>query len=220
MAGSRESAISPSVRLMQQNTRLVVLTLEVRCCRVSMGTMSRTHQMVEETRPRERDCGTHEANSARWERFSHLLPNGRTDLFRLQGLEDCGVPLQLPDPPWPPAVDTGMQQPEEPQAQTSALPPRHQQASSQAAATAPGSEHWHAQALQDASQQPEKAASDSKSGSLGPLGYMAAFPAMADDESVGPRPAAVRLLIAYMGAMLGAQASAAAFVQQAAYCYR
>lgn len=52
-----------------------------------------------------------------------------------------------------------------------------------------------------------------------PVGYVAAFPATGGPLP-GARPASARLLISYMGAMLGARASAAAFVEEAARCYR
>lgn len=52
-----------------------------------------------------------------------------------------------------------------------------------------------------------------------PVGYVAAFPARGGPLP-GARPASARLLISYMGAMLGARASAAAFVEEAARCYR
>jgi hypothetical protein len=155
-AGGSGKSVPPSVLLMQQNTRLVILTLEV--------------------------------------------------------LAEGGARLQLPDPPQQPAQrqDSSAQppqrsqQPQQPQPELRADTESEQPAVGPAAGDA-ASGHADSEAA--------------AGGNLDPVGYVAAFPA-GGGAPASPRPAAVRLLVCYMGAMLRSRASAAAFVDGAAACYR
>ena len=152
-AGGSGPRVPPSVLLMQQNTRLIVLTLEV--------------------------------------------------------LAEGGARLRLPDPPQQPAQrqDSSAQQPQQPQ-----------QTQPELRAGMGGEQPDVGSAAGGAvgSQADSRAAAG---GGLDPVGYVAAFPA-GGDAPRRPRPAAVRLLVCYIGAMLRSRASAAAFVDSAAACYR
>jgi hypothetical protein len=154
-AGGSGKSVPPSVLLMQQNTRLVILTLEV--------------------------------------------------------LAEGGAQLRLPDaPPRQQAQqpgqrqDSSAQQPQQPRPELRADTEAEQPALNFAAGGSVGS------------QADDRAAAG---GNLDPVGYVAAFPA-GGGAPASPRPAAVRLLVCYMGAMLRSRASAAAFVDSAAACYR
>jgi hypothetical protein len=177
-AGGSGKSVPPSVLLMQQNTRLVILTLEV--------------------------------------------------------LADSGAQLRLPDAPQQPArrQDSSAQQPQQPaQRQDSAAQQLQQRAQRQDSAAQQPQQPLSEMRLGPGAEQPAvvpaaggAAGSQADSGAaaggnLDPVGYVAAFPA-GGGAPASPRPAAVRLLMCYMGAMLRSRASAAAFVDSAAACYR
>lgn len=141
-----------------------------------------------------------------------MQQNTRLVVLTLEVLAEGGAQLQLPDPPQQPAQrqDSSAQQPQrsqqpqQPRPQLGADTAAKQQAAGPAAGCA-------------ASSQADSEAA--AGGGLDPVGYVAAFPA-GGGAPASPRPAAVRLLMCYMGAMLRSRASAAAFVDSAAACYR
>lgn len=162
-AGGSGRQVPPSVLLMQQNTRLIILTLEV--------------------------------------------------------LEESGTPLRPPDVPLPPPQQPLEQ--ESQQRQPGPHPVQQQQLQSQQQAERlQQQQQRQTGSLAGASgSSSSPAAGGGSTRRLDPVGYVAAFPADGGAPQ-GARPAAVRLLIEYMGAMLRSRASAAAFVDTAAACYR
>lgn len=156
-AGGSGASVPPSVRLMQQNTRLIILTLEVLAesgARLRLPDAPATAQRSQQLQPQQPDS----------------------------------LPEQQPQ-----------QQPQE--------QPRQQQQQQQEPSSSEAGTGDSNQAAAD------------RSHSLDTVGYVAAFPIGGGAPSE-PRPAAVLLLVEYMGAMLRSRASAAAFVDSAAACYR
>lgn len=124
-----------------------------------------------------------------------MQQNTRLIILTLEVLSESGAQLRLPDAPAPP--------------QQSQQPQQHQ--------PDPGLE-------ENKQSQPLGKVESLRIGSSGssildPVGYVAGFPAGGGAPAEAP-PAAVRLLIGYMGAMLRSRTSAAAFVGSAAACYR